>query len=171
MARRDKAERAFVELEAQRREIAWRRTAPERARARADERAIRSLGDRLDRAARELELVSASPAGVLSAPIARTTPESAPPPPAELPGALSALTMIRVHLEVLELALDAYLGVAEPADLRWATTDVKNLVVVTRFRGVPSATVAADFPELGSARTIERVRRAAGLRPSTGLEA
>jgi hypothetical protein len=166
----EEVDRLFVELEAQRREIAWRRSAPDRA---SDRRAVRgrfSLGVRLDRVAFELEVVSSVPAGPLSAPVNRGAPDSGPPPPAELPAATARLTLIRVHVEELERELDAYAGRGEPDELRWATSEVKNALLLARFRGVPSGLVARDFPELGSARTIERVRRAAGLRPSTGLE-
>lgn len=166
----EEVDATFVEHEAQRRELAWRRSAPEREADRRADRARQSLGDRLDRVLVELELVSSVPAGPLSVPIARATPDSTPPPPADLPSASARLSLIRTHLELLERALDAHLGRAEPDELVWASSDLKNALLLARFRGVPSGLVARDFPELGSARTIERVRRAAGLRPSTGLE-
>jgi hypothetical protein len=159
----------YVELEAQRREIAWRRGAAPRELERRQRRAAATLGVRLDDALRGLTLASTAPAAALQPRISSSPSSSGPPPRAEIPRAVAQhVTLLEARLEVLERELDAYRGLAAPGDLARLSTDAKNAYIVVAFVGVAAVEVAADFPELGSARTIERVRVEAGLRPSTG---
>jgi hypothetical protein len=160
----------FVEHEAQRRELAWARSAGLRASERAADRQRLPLGERIERVVGALSTVSTVPAARLQQRVTSSAYESAPPPLADQPEIRSRLTLVERHVEALESLLDAYQGRCAPAELARLPTEAKNAYILAAMAGVPSAYVSADFPELGSARTIERVRREAGLRPSTGLD-
>jgi hypothetical protein len=50
------------------------------------------------------------------------------------------------------------------------TSAQKDWLILTRFVGVHARDLSRAIPELGSSRTIERVRANAGQRPSVGGE-
>lgn len=70
----------------------------------------------------------------------------------------------------LERALDLDMGHAAARNYTLLDTDDKDLAIVNEWRGVHSREVARTAPELGSQRTIEKVRKDAGLRPVDGTE-
>lgn len=166
----------------------------ERLAQREAERGHLTLGARLDRALLELELGQ----GARARPIATARSSSGDPNPMGAhPGNVSGpdidepLRWIRHHVDQIERALDAELGLLERAPVgdrpgstgaaesaRMTTTEVRDAYVFDNFQGVRSDTVAREAPYLGgercSARTIERARvaeakrRGVTVKPVTG---
>lgn len=128
-----------------------------------------ALGQRLDNVLRAFGLASVAPTAELSLAKVSTgqVGESKPPPPVDLPPIVGRLNLIAFQVEALELELDAAEGRAEATLL---TSDQKNWLILTRFVGVHARDLSRAIPELGSPRTIERVRANAGQRPSVGGE-
>lgn len=156
-------EQMWFEREALRREAAYLAMRDIAAAERRVERERRTLGHRLDAVLAQFArcaTISAASNGN-----GHTQPDSAPPPAVDVPQVGPRLTLMRWHIEHLEELLDQLRGVAPPTHL---TAEQKDELIRTRFVGVPSRMLARDVPELGSQRTIERVRVAAGQRPSNG---
>jgi hypothetical protein len=128
-------------------------------------RARQPLGARLDATVTALLKVSTVSA-TSNQPGGHAKPHSKPPPAADHDAHGWRLSLIRWHVEALELELDAYHGLDTPSQL---SGEAKDQVIIHRFTGIHSRELAASLPELGSQRTIERARERAGLRPSTGL--
>lgn len=162
----------------------------DRLAGRQGERDELTLGARLDRALIELELGK----GTRARPIATARSSSGDPNPMGAhPGAVfevdvsEPLRWIRHHVEQIERALDAELGLLERAPVgdrpgaagalesaRMTATEFRDGYVFDQFQGERSDVVAEQAPYLGSARTIERARlaeaerRGLKVKPVTG---
>lgn len=174
LIRRVNREQARFEREEERRRLdAYAADARQRHAAnRADERETTSaarrtstLANRLNDVVSALELASTQP-GASTVIGSRSAPDSSAPPAQALPAIGWRLEAIRFQVERLEHELDAIRGHEAATEL---TGDQKDAVIILRFPGVHAADVAEALPELGSRRTIERIRSKHGLRPSNGL--
>lgn len=137
---------------------------------RAQARQGRSLPHRLAQAvARATSLATAS-AMALETKTSHGKVESMPPPACDPFDLEPLLRPIRIGIEELERALDAETGHATGKDYAQMISEEKDREILTRFVGVKSVVVSQMVPELGSPRTIERVRQRAGKRPVDGKE-
>jgi hypothetical protein len=136
-----------------------------RARMRRQERAKRTLGERLDAAVLQLRAasgVSASPVGRVSKSAER---EGDPGPPRVAEPPIHAnLKVIELHVAQLELLLDAERGLVKGSTPGKLTTSEKD-ALVWELVGVRAEDVAAAFPYLGtSGRAIMRAREREAIR-------
>ena len=146
----------------------------ERRRTLAHERQARRraqpIGRRLDRVLSEIATSPGMSTGSY-VPSGSRAPQSSAPPPADTLDVSSHLRVIEARIEAIEDEWDAFRGLGVVKNWAMASGEEKDREILSpRWRGVKSAIVSEAAPYLGSARTIERVRRAASLRPSDGTE-
>lgn len=139
--------------------LAWERGEQQRANARQQERAVQSVGARLDAAVNRLQAMSTIGAGRIARQ-SRGCEHDTTPAPVEDPTAVIAreLRVIVAQLELIETRVDVEAGLIPPRPSRLGSTAEKDREIWDEWQGYRAAEVAHFAPHLGSARTIERAR-------------
>jgi len=135
------------------------------------ERERRTLPARLQRAIDRSRVLSAVPAASVGTDVAHSreshNPLTSPCHPFDLEG---YLIPVRNAIEELERAVDHEQGLGVEKNYALMISEEKDREILTKWAGVHSRVVAQQAPALGGQRTIERVRRTAGLRPVDGTK-
>lgn len=98
----------------------------------------------------------------------RSSEEGIGPPPADTLDVSHHTDVILARVREIEREVDRYLGVSATPALSMLGAREKDKLIVERFRGWRPEDVSEAHPELGSARTIRRVRSNAGFRGVDG---
>jgi hypothetical protein len=139
--------------------LAWQKAQHERANARQQERAVQSIGTRIDTAIHRLSAMSVIAAGRIARQ-SRGSDHDTLPQPVDNPTQVIAqeLEIITRQLDLIETKVDVEAGLIEPQPSRLGSTAEKDREIWDDWKGYRAAEVAHFAPHLGSARTIERAR-------------
>lgn len=141
------------------RSLAWHKAQHERANARKQERAVQSIGTRIDAAIHRLQAMSVVGAGRIARQ-SRGSDHDTLPQPVDDPTQVihRELEIITRQLDLIETKVDVEAGLIDPQPSRLGTTAEKDREIWDDWQGYRAVEVAHFAPHLGSARTIERAR-------------